>query len=66
MQDQLSTPRIDQQNLASYEAQLRAMPSYELKAEYIIQLGHHWDDLPRPRLEHAIEALLNHRRASSP
>jgi hypothetical protein len=62
MPDQL-IPQPDQKlSLAAYEAQLRAMPSYELKAEYIIQFGHTWDDLPRPKLEHAIEALLNSRR----
>jgi hypothetical protein len=46
---------------AAYEAKLRAMPSYELKAEYLTLLGKHWDDLPRPKLESAIQALLRHR-----
>jgi len=45
----------------AYEAELRAMPSYELKAEYIVQFGNTWDQLERPRLEHAIEALLRRR-----
>jgi hypothetical protein len=46
---------------SAYEAKLRAMPSYELKAEYLTLLGKHWDDLPRPKLESAIKALLQHR-----
>lgn len=45
----------------AYETRLRAMPSYELKAEYLTLLGKRWDDLPRPRLESAIQALLEHR-----
>ncbi len=50
---------------AAYEAQLRAMPSYELKAEYLTLLGKHWDDLPRPKLESAIQALVQHRLAKN-
>lgn len=54
--------RQSAQPAAEYEAQLRAMPGYELKAEYIIQLGKSWDALPRPRLENAIVALVQHRQ----
>lgn len=49
--------------LAEYERALRAMPSYELKAEYLIRIGSGWDSLPRPRLESAIAALIQARAA---
>lgn len=44
-----------------YEAQLRATPTHEIKAEYITQIGKGWDDLPRPKIESAIRALVQHR-----
>ncbi len=47
--------------ISEYEKQLRAMPSYELKAEYIIQFGNTWDNLARPKLESAIQALVQRR-----
>jgi hypothetical protein len=52
-------------DLAEYERALRAMPSYELKAEYITRIGTGWDSLPRPRQESAIAALLEVRARQS-
>jgi hypothetical protein len=46
---------------AAYESQLRSMPSYEVKAEFISQIGKGWDDLPRPKLKSAIQALIQRR-----
>lgn len=48
-----------------YEAQLRSTPTHEIKAEYITQIGKGWDDLPRPKIESAIRALVQHRQGAA-
>ncbi len=61
-QQLLSEPQVVSRasaaEVAAFESSLKAMPSYELKAEYIVRTGKKWDDLPRPRLENAIGALV--------
>ena len=63
MPNPLPTANVQQCSLdpAAYEAKLRLLPSYDIKAEYITQIGKCWDELPRPKIESAIQALLQHR-----
>ena len=61
MTTQLLTTAEDQ--VAAYAAKLKALPSYDIKAEYIVRIGKGWDALPRPKQEAAIAALVEHLRA---
>lgn len=60
MTTQLDTTAEEQ--LAAYAAKLKSLPSYEIKAEYIVRIGKSWDALPRPKQEAAIVALVEHLR----
>lgn len=52
-----------EERVAAYAAKLRALPSYDIKAEYIVRIGKGWDALPRPKQEAAITALVEHLQA---